>query len=236
MKYNLSPFNDVLDETVPASEDWKEKFHLYFNNPHYDANMLDQYYNVLLQNTKLIKRVLECGYLVDEYSGLFGLNVPNIQYGHPFNMVNFIRRNHTFFYKKKLATISADYGLMNVQILQCGLELTFSSIAFEHWAGMMLTNIGNQCKPYMPGVSEFDALFVANSFNNDQQAYANWNFMINKHLDGKEVYFTTTSFKHLRKFFIPEKIEQVEDPESIYDAVDYANVDMGYMNKIYRII
>lgn len=236
MKYNLSPIYDVLDESVPSADEWKEKFHLYFSNPHYDSKLIDMYYDLLLNNLSLTGMTLKCGYLVDEYSGLFSIDVPTIKYSHPFNMVNFIRRNHGHFNKKRIATISSDYGLMNVQILQCGLDLVFSSIAFEHWLGMALINIGNQCKPYMPGVNEFDVLFVANSFNTEGAALANWNFMIDNHLDGKEVYFTTQSFKELRKHFIPEKIQQVEDPNSIYDAVDYANIDMGYMNKIYRIV
>lgn len=236
MKYNLTPIYDVLDDSVPSASEWKEKFHLYFSNPHYDSNTLDMYYNFLLSELPLVNRILKCGYLVDEYSGLFSIDVPDIKYCHSFNMANFIRRNHGYFNKKKIATISSDYGIMNVQILQCGLDLVFSSMPFEHWIGMVLVNIGNQCKPYLPGVGEFDVLFVANSFNSDGSAFVNWNFMMNAHLDGKEVYYTTQSSKELRKHFVPEKIQQVEDPNSIYDAVDYANIDMGYMNKIYRIV
>ena len=236
MKYNLDTIYGYLDETVPSANDWKEKFHLYFNNPHYDPVLLDNYYRLSIDNLVSMRNMLRCGYLIDEYSGLFTLDVPDVKYTHAFNMANFIRRNHVYFNKKRIATISNDYGLMNIQIIQCGLDLVFSSLPFENWGGMMMINIGNNCRPYLPSVAESDVFFFSNVFATEQQAYANWNFMIDKHLDGKEVFFSTNDFEQLKKFSIPKKMEQVEDPQSVYDDEHYANIDMGYMNKIYRIV
>jgi hypothetical protein len=237
MNYNLQPLFDVLeDETIPSREEWKNKLQSYFDNPHYDKRHLDTYYKYVIFNPKTVGNILRTGYLVDEYSGLFTMDVPLVKYIHTFNMANFIRRNHQYFNKKKLATFSIDYGIMNIQILQCGLDLTYVDLPAPHLLGMMLTAIGNQCKPYGPTVGQYDVMFVANVFNNENEAHHNWNLMLNQFLSGKEVYFTTYSFRHLKNHYLPEKIQQVEDPSVIYDKESYANIDMGYMNKIYRIV
>lgn len=237
MRYNLTPLLEEIDESIPSFEDWKKKIHLFFSNPHYDGELKDRYYNILLQSLPDINPFLKQGYLIDEYSGIFTINSPETRFLHTFNLANFIRRNHQYFYKKRIKTYAMDYGVLNVQIKQCGLELEGSVLPFFNMLGIIFTVIGNQCSPFfISGEDNEDVLIVSCMFNNDDQAYQMWNYMLDSHLDGKDVFFSSQTFEYLQNHVIYDKIKQVEDPTKIYDKEVYSNLDYGFQNKIYQIV
>jgi hypothetical protein len=72
-------------------------------------------------------------------------------------------------------------------------------------------------------------------FQDEDLAYKNWEFMIDKKLDRKEVFFTSNTFEHLRNYVNYDKLELVIDPSKVYLPDDYADLTYGYSNKIYRL-
>lgn len=240
MRYNLSPFELLLDETVPSFQEWNKKVHSFFNSEHHSEELLDYYYNLLTKDYYSIKPLLCGGYFVDDYSGLFTFDTQATKFIHSFNMANFVRRNYIHFNKKKIQTFSMDYGMLNVQIKQCGLELVGGSLPPLTHTGAILAMIGNECSPYPIGtyidLPECDVFIASNIFRAEDEAHRNWNFLMDAHSKGKEVYFTSNTFKELQKFVDYDKIEQLEDPTAIYDKEVYSNLDYGYSNKIYRIV
>ena len=59
--------------------------------------------------------------------------------------------------------------------------------------------------------------------------------MIEKRLEGKEVFFTSNSYFYLRRYMNYDKIELVFDPQKVYNSEDYSDMAYGYMNRIYRL-
>lgn len=237
MKYNLNPFFDLMDESVPSHDIWKERFRKFFFSPNVKEEHKDLYYNILINNYNSLRPLLNEGYLIDEYSGIFTFNVPQMRGIHSFNMANFIRRNHMFFYKKSIKTMTMDFGIVNIQLQQCGLKLDNVIMPIYSIPGAALLVIGNDCMPYdFKNDNDYDVLIACNVFNTEDQAWENWNALFDAHLSGKKVFFTSPSFVELRKFVNYDRIKQVENPVEIYDPETYANGDLGYMNKIYQIV
>lgn len=235
MKYNLIPLLNVVKD-VPSSEEWKEKIETFFTNENYDPALLDQYYNILIDNVGLMQYTLNCGYLIDDYSGLFTFDTPETKSFHTFNLANFVRRNHRHFYKKSIQTMCGDYGLLNVQIKLCGLDLQSAALSSFNMVGGALAVIGNNSAPYAFVDGDCDVIFASNVFNEEEQAYRIWSFLYEKHSQGKEVFITSNSFHHLKHIVSYDKLKQIENPSEIYDAETYSNGDLGYMIKIYRIV
>ena len=237
MRYNLTPFYDLLDESVPSRDVWRDRFKVFFDNTNTNKALLDLYYNLLINNYNNLYPLLVSGYLIDPYSGLFTFDEPSMKGLHTFNMANFIRRNHVFFNKKSLKTISMDFGLTNIQIKQCGLKLTNVSLSAQSIPGSALLVIGNYSPPYdFKNDEDPDVIFACHVFNTEDEAWENWNMLFDLSIQGKDVFFTSATFKELKKFINYDRIQQMENPSEIYDADLYSNLDMGFMNRIYRII
>ena len=237
MRYNLTPFYDLLDETVPSRETWHTRLKMFFDNPHSNKSLTDLYYNVLLNNYHTLKPMLDCGYLIDEYSGIFSFNTPEMRGAHTFNMANFIRRNYMFFNDKPIRTLTMDYGVLNIQIKQCGLNFSGTKMPVYSIPGAALLTIGNGCAPYpFETEQEPQVIFACNIFNTEDEAWENWNTLFDAHIFGKDVFFCSANFSELKKFVNYDRIKQMETPSEIYDPELYSNGDLGYMTRIYRII
>lgn len=142
-----------------------------------------------------------------------------------------------FFYKKTIKTMTTDFGVLNIQLKQCGLELNSVSIPIYSIPGAALLVIGNDCMPYeFRNEDDCDVVIACNVFNTEDEAWENWNTLFDAHLSGKKVFFTSPSFKELRKFINYDRIQQIENPVEIYDKEVYSNMDYGYANKIYKIV
>lgn len=234
MRYNLAPFLDLLTPEIPSHDVWRDRLTNFFNDDKVNPNISDLYYDILINDHHSFTDTLRCGYLIDQYSGLFTFDSYPMKGYHTFNLANYIRRNHQLFYNKKIKTITKDYGIVNIQIKLCGLNLVRSGV--EYSCGFVLADIGNQAYSYpMNFDDDYDVIFVAHAFDTDEGANIFWNGMLEDHLRGKEVYFTSKSFQHLQNHILYDKIKQVEDPTKIYDDLTYSNGDLGFMNKIYKI-
>lgn len=236
--YNLTPFTSLLTENVPSANIWRERITSFFTNEEYDAELQDWYYDNLLNNIDDMKRLLNRGFFVDSYTGLFSFPSDVIEGAHSFNLAYFISQNYQHFYGKNILTICADYGILNIQLKLCGLNL-ISSVQKENFnTGTVLTCIGNNSPPYPINKFEFpeeDVIIVSSVFQDDNLAYQNWEYMLEKKLDGKEVFFSSNTFYYLRKYVNYDTIELVIDPQKLYNSEDYSDISYGYMNRIYRL-
>lgn len=234
MRYNLSPFDNVFNTDISTHNIIKGRLHSFFNNAN---SVTDQYYDILINGYYLIPFIINSETLVDEYSGLFTFNSVDMSTRHSFNLANFIRRNYLNFANKKIRTLCSDYGLIDMQIKQCGLTLSNVSIPYFNHVGAVLAVIGNDCYPYSLDISgEYDIIFASNVFETPDQAWENWNMLLDEHVSGKEVYFSSNSFDYLKNFANYDRIELVENPIDIYDKNIYAMGEYGYRHKIYKII
>jgi hypothetical protein len=238
MIYNLSPILTLLTERVPAADTWRNRFISFFNNKDYDGDLRDWYYDKLLNNIREVQGLLENGYFVDPYSGLFSFPSPYIEATHSFNIAYFLSSHHQHFFGKKILTVCSDFGILNIQIKLCGLDVV-SSVQKEYLnTGTVLTCIGNDSPPYPINrmlFPEEDVVIMSCVFQDDDLTYKNWEFMIDKKAEGKEVFFTSNSYFYLRRYMNYDKIELIVDPKEAYNSEDYADISYGYMNKIYRL-
>jgi hypothetical protein len=239
MKYNLSPFDQLIDETIPSHKDWIGKFHRFFDSPFHDGELLDYYYDILMQDYYSVKPLLQSGYFIDEYSGIFSFDTNAVKFIHSFNLANFVRRNYIHFNNKKIQTYCMDYGSLNIQIKQCGLNLVGGSLPPLTRTGAVLSVIGNESSPYAFGtyinLHECDVIIASNIFRQEDEAIRNWNFLLDCHANGKEVYFSSNTFRELTKIVDYNILKQLENPTEIYDEEVYSNLEYGYSNKIYTI-
>ena len=175
---------------------------------------------------------------MDPYTGLFSFSSFDIESSHSFNLAYFISKNYQHFFRKKILTVCADYGILNVQMKLCGLDVV-SSVQKETFnVGTVLACIGNNSPPYPINKFEFpeeDVLIMSCVFQEDDLSYKNWEYMIDKRAEGKEVFFTSNTYVHLRKYMNYDKIELGVDPQKMYNSEDYSDITYGYMNRIYRI-
>lgn len=237
MRYNLTGFNRVFTKHIPSYELWRENLHNFFYNDDYDPAIRDEYYDILLENFQSLQELLQYGYLTDEHSGLFTFDKPEMKSLHTFNLSNLVRRNHQYFYKKKIRTICADFGILNIQVQLCGLDLVGTLIPPDAFAGSILAVIGNKCHPYsFKDNIDADVVFAAHIFSVEQTAFSNWNVLTEYKAEGKEIYFTTSTFSELKKFVSYDRIQQVENPSEVYHKDAYSNLDLGLSNKIYKLV
>ena len=128
--------------------------------------------------------------------------------------------------------------MLNIQAKFSGLNL-ISSVQKEYFnTGTVLACIGNNSPPYPINKFDFeeeDVIMMSCVFQENDLAYKNWEFMIDKRLEGKEVFFTSNTYVYLRRYMNYDKIELVIDPQKMYNGEDYADISYGYMNKIYRL-
>lgn len=236
--YNLTPFTTLLTENVPSADVWRERITSFFHNEEYDAELQDWYYDRLINSIYEVKHLLDRGSFVDPYTGLFSFPSNAIEGAHSFNLAYFISQNYQHFYGKKILTVCADYGIMNAQLKLCGLNLVSAVQKESYNIGTILTCIGNNSPPYPINKFEFpeeDVLILSSVFQEDDLAYRNWEYMIDKRAVGKEVFFSSNTYYYLRKFMDYDKIELVVDPQKMYNSEDYSDISYGYMNRIYRL-
>lgn len=238
MYYNLNPILSLLREETPNADTWKSRIEYFFNNEDYDPELQDWYYDTLLSNIPAVDSCFHAGYVIDPYTGLFSFPSRYIDASHSFNIALFVSKHYQHFYKKKILTVCADFGMLNVQMKLCGLDLV-SAVQNEYYnIGSVLACIGNSAPPYPINRFEFpeeDVLFMSCVFQDEDLAYKNLEMMIDKRLEGKEVFFTTNTFFHLKNYINYDRIEPIIDPKDVYKEEDYANIPMGYMNRIYRL-
>lgn len=238
MIYNLSPILSLLTEQVPSSDIWKERFTSFFTNEEYDGELQDWYYDKLINNIYEVNALLSGGYFVDPYTGLFSFPSEHIEASHSFNFALFLSANHQHFYGKKILTVCSDFGMLNIQLKMAGLDLV-SSVQKEYYnVGTVLACIGNNSPPYPINRFEFpeeNVILMSCVFQDDELAYKNWEYMLDKRVEGKEVYFTSNTYFYLRRYLNYDRIELIVDPKKVYKPEDYADISYGYMNKIYRL-
>jgi len=238
MIYNLSPILNLLTPERPNAEIWRERIQSFFANEEYDADLQDWYYDTLIKNIGEIDFLIYKGIKTDSYTGLFSMSTPHIDGTHSFNMAKFIGDHYQHFFGKKILTVCADFGILNIQAKMCGLNIV-SSVQKEYFnTGTILACIGNNCPPYPINKFDFDeedVIMMSCVFEDEDLAYKNWEFMLDKRLDGKEVFFTSNTFEHLRNYINYDKLELVIDPSNVYLPDDYADLTYGYSNKIYRL-
>lgn len=238
--YNLSPILKLLKPDAPNSEEWKNRIVSFFGNENYDPQLLDEYYSYLISNLNFIEPLFEIGYLADPYTGLFTFDNDYHTFRSSFNMAYYIERNRSSFLNKKILTMTTDAGIMNVQLKLCGLDLV-NSIMMPPFnvLGAILICIGNNSPPYQMNVRNMehvDVVFINNMFETSDMAYDVWNMMLDMKLQGKEVYFTTHSFKQIQKHMIASRFEPVEDPTLVYSKDAISDLRFGYNHRIYRMI
>lgn len=237
MIYNLSPIVSLLKEDTPNAATWKSRIEYFFNNEEYDPVLQDQYYDILLSGIPAVEFCFNTTPVIDDYTGLFSFPSEYIQGSHSFNIALFISQHYQHFFKKKILTVCADFGMLNIQMKLSGLNIV-SAVQSEFYnIGSVMACIGNNAPPYPINLFEFpeeDVLFMSCVFQDEDLAYKNLEMMIDKRLAGKEVFFTTNTFSHLRNYLNYDMIEPIIDPKDVYHEEDYGNIPMGYMNKIYR--
>lgn len=239
MTYNLSPILSLLNENTPNAEVWRDRITSFFSNEEYDSELQDWYYDKLINYTYEVSSFFANGYFVDPYTGFFSFPSAHIEASHSFNMALFISANHQHFFKKNILTVCGDFGILNLQIKMSGLNLV-SSVQKEYYnVGTILACIGNNSPPYPINKLEFpeeDVIFMSCVFQEDELAYKNWEYMLDKRAVGKEVFFTSNTYFYLRRYMNYDRIEVVADPRKVYKPEDYADLSYGYMNKIYRLV
>lgn len=238
MIYNLSPIFKFLSEDQPNSLVWQERISSFFANEEYDGELQDWYYDTLISEPGELDYLLNKGAMTDEYTGLFSIPASPLSGKHSFNLAYFISKNFQQFYNKKLLTVCADFGILNIQAKMCGINLVSSVQKNYLNVGTILTCIGNNCVPYPINKFDFeeeDAIIMSCVFEDPDLAYKNWEFMLDKRLSGKDVYFTTNTFTHLNNYVNYDKIELINMPDKEYRPEDYADLTYGYTNKIYRL-
>ena len=238
MIYNLSPLQTLLNDRVPNANVWKERFDSFFSNEDYDSELQDWYYDKLINNIDEVQELLVSGCFIDPYTGLFSFDTSSTKHCHSFNLALFISSHYQHFYGKKILTVCADYGILNIQMRLCGLNLV-SSVQKEYFnTGTVLACIGNNSPPYPINKFDFpeeDVVFMSCVFQDVDLAYKNWQFMVDKKIQGKEVFFTSNTFFYLKNYIKYDAIEPVIDLREVYSEEDYSNMSYGYMNKIYRL-
>lgn len=238
MIYNLTPVLSLLNEHVPSALAWRDRIPAFFNNEDYDPNLQDWYYDQLITNIAEVNKLLRGGYMIDPYTGLFSFPSEHIEATHSFNLALFLSRNYQHFYGKRILTVCADFGMVNIQAKLSGLNIV-SSVQKEYFnVGTVLACIGNNSPPYPINKFDFeeeDAIIMSCVFQEDNLAYRNWEYMVDKRTQGKEVFFTSNSYFYLRRYMDYDKIELVIDPKVMYNSHDYADITYGYTNKIYRL-
>lgn len=240
MIYNLNPILTLLNPDDTNSVTWKERLQSFFENPDYDPDLQDSYYNILINNINngQVKSLLSNGYFVDPYTGLFSFPHSMIEATHSFNLAYFISSNHQHFFGKKILTVVDDFGMVNIQLKMCGLDLASSFQKNDFNVGTVLACIGNNSPPYPINKTDFpeeDVIIMSCVFQDEQRAYDNWEYMLDRRIDGKEVYFTSNTYFYLRRFMNYDRIQLLVEPKKVYRAEDYADISYGYMNKIYRL-
>lgn len=238
MIYNLSPIFKFLSPENTNSKIWQERITSFFDNQEYDGELQDWYYDKLLSNTDEVDYYLNGGILVDEYTGLFSPNSSYTVGTYSYNLAYFISKNYQHFFNKKILTVCSDFGIVNIQAKMCGLNIV-SSIQKEHLnVGTVLACIGNNCPPYPINKFDFeeeDVIIMSCVFQDPDLSYKNWEFMLDKRLEGKEVFFSSNTFSFLKNHINYDKIEIINAPHDEYHPEDYAELSYGYTNKIYRL-
>lgn len=238
MIYNLSPIHNLITDNTPNGDVWASRIHYFFNQPDFEPELTDWYYDKLINNIAEVKQLINGGNFVDPYTGLFSMPSPYIEASHSFNLAYFLSKNYQYFYGKKLLTLCADFGMINVQAKLCGLNIVSAVQRELYNIGSILTCIGNNAPPYPINKFDFereDAIILSCVFQTDELAYRNWEMMVDARAEGKEVFFTSNSYFYLRRYMDYSKIELVIEPKMMYNEEDYADIAYGYMNRIYRL-
>ena len=238
MKYNVSPFVNAMLPNNANYDVWVKRFNKFFANENCDPTIHDEWYNHLLENIDEVKRLLQLGYLVDEYSGIATFDDSKVGQKVSFSMAYYIQRNYTKFIRKKALTVVGDYGITNLQLQMCGIKVVSSFMDNHLIPGAILTAIMNECVPYPINHYQFpthDMLLACSVFDEQERAEHNWDKLLDQYAFGKEVYFTSNTFCYLKKFVNYDIIQALESPMDVYEVKDFENLQYGYTNKVYQI-
>lgn len=241
MRYNIKPILSSFPIEYTDSDIWKTKLTKFFSDESFDADLQDQFYEALINNPPNVLYHAKQGYITDPYTGLFTFDEPGIYEKITFNFAYFIKRNLPLFVNKKILTLTTDTNIMNVQARFCGLNIIKAITVERAIVGSVLTCIANDGIPYPINSAEFDmeqadVLFFSSVFYDDRTAYEMWNNMLDMHLLGKEVYFTTNTLSYLKMHMLFDRIQPCEKPDDVYDAEDMSDRRKGYRNTIYKLI
>ena len=237
MRYNLTAFDSIFDESIPSYMEWRERLNNYFNSSVYTPRLLDEYYEILIDKIYTIHELAKTGTLTDQYSGLFSFNNPHMEGKHTFNMANYVNRNYLMFNNKNIRTVCGDYGILNTQIRMCGLNLKGATIAHDNQFGAVLVAIGNNAPPYsFKDDPNGDVVFACNVFDTEQSADKTWALLEHLVKEGKHVFFTTNTFSYLHSVVNYDRIKQMENPIDLYDDMVYSDPRLGISNKIYKLV
>jgi hypothetical protein len=231
--YNIKPILNLFKDR-PSHQALAVKIQDFFNTE-YDPELQDYYYDILINSLPTIEyHLANDGYIIDEATGLWSFDNEDVGSKHTFNLARFVEINFRAFRNKKVVTILGDYGSVNLQLRFCGIDIATSIINPHCIVGSVLTCIGHDCPPIRinTGCEEFDVLFMASVFDDDEKAYKSWNFMIDVSSSGKKVYFTSDNLTYLSNHLIPDKFKPIDFP---IDR-DYTDLRLGYGNRIFEII
>lgn len=230
--YNLSPLLSLSRQYA-----WEENITAFFSNENYDPRLRDRYYNILIDNYVDFRNLMERGYLIDPYTGLFTFHTEETDGASAtFNLARFFSLYYQSFKDKRILILTSDYAVCAVQARLCGLNVVNVLQNETLLTGTVLTCLGNRVAPYelnVPNITDFDVLICASVFHPESLAWTNWNFMLDSASHGKQVFFTSNTFKHLRSYIRYDILERINMPE--VDAETYSDMRLGYGNKVYRI-
>lgn len=237
-RYNLTPISIPIQDENNTSP-ILEKMEKFFSSNIYDPKLQDWYYDCLINNVDDALYLIRSPVLIDPWTGLFSIQTPETEGTHSFSFASFIEENPGRFFRKKILTMCADYGILNISASLCGLNVVSSIQHSQFNVGTVITCIGNNCHPYKINdheVTDFDVIFASCVFSDENLAWTNWNFLTEEKIKGKDVYFSSQTFVNIRNYINYDRIELVFDPHSFYDEKEYADITYGYMNKVYRLL
>jgi hypothetical protein len=244
MRYNLSPVTRVLETLYENTRGaFPQQLHSYlantFHNKDYDKEVLDSYYDILISDIPEVERLVLSDKLVEPYTGLFTFDTLQTTTTKSFNLAYFIERNAPLFHGKRIFILNHDYGMVNIQAKFCGLNVVNTLQKKYLNVGSVLACIGNQGHPYPLNITtelpDYDVLIMSCVFQDTDASWTNWNYMVDARAYGKEVYFTSNTFIHLKNYVDYDRLQIMEHPVHIYKSDEYFNISYGYMNKIYQV-
>jgi hypothetical protein len=238
MEYNLSPFYNALSLNNPNYDNWIQKFDKFFSLEQAEPALYDEWYNHLIEDNYRVKEILRLGYLVDSYTAIATFDDPFVGTRNSFNMAHYIQRTYDRFIRKNVLTMIGDYGVTNIQLQLCGVNIVSSNMKLENVTGSMLTTILNEGYPYPINRQEHekeDIVIACSIFDYDNEAWNNWQGLLDRRADGTEVYFTSSKNCSLKKFVNYDIIDLIESPLDVYEVSDLDDLKYGYTHKLYRL-
>lgn len=238
MRYNISPFIETMKTTNVNYDTWVTRFQKFFDLEHPDPALHDEWYDHLLNNVEEVRYMMQLGYLIDPYTALATFDDNSMQHRNSFNVAYYISRHYHDFIRKNVLTVIGDYGVVNLQLQNCGVRVVSSIMQKEQITGAMLTAIMNECLPYPINHYKFpahDVVIACSVFDGDEMAWHNWQSLLDQKANGKEVYFSSDHYCGLKKFANYDMMLLMEDPTEVFDQKDLEDLRFGYTHRIYKL-